>query len=73
MKNFVETGCVILIYTTAVLLTIGVFYWFWIAIQFKSFGMFVVGAFPLSWIVTAPVGAYSFLFKVPDWVARFFG
>jgi hypothetical protein len=73
MKNFVETGCFILIYATMVLLAIGQLYWFWMAVKFGSFGMFLVGVFPLSWIVTAPVGAYSFLFKIPDWVVRFFG
>lgn len=50
------------------LLGIGSLYWLWMAIQLGSFLMFVVGIFPLSIIVTAPVGAYSLLFGAPDWV-----
>jgi len=53
---------------------LGGLYWLWMSIQIGSFLMFVVGIFPPSTIfVAAPVGAYSLLFGVPDWVLRVFG
>lgn len=55
------------------LLAIGGFYWLWMAIQLGSFWMFIVGVFPLSFLVTVPVGAYSLIFGMPDWVISFFG
>jgi hypothetical protein len=54
-------------------LAVGGLYWFWLAIQLKSFAMFVMGMFPLTWIVTAPVGAYSLIFNTPEWVINTFG
>ncbi|MFJ5537282.1 hypothetical protein [Vreelandella titanicae] len=55
------------------LIGIGGIYWLWIAIQIGSFWMFIVGLFPLFYIVTAPVGAWSLLFGVPSWVFSLFG
>ncbi|XGA81355.1 hypothetical protein OR573_06915 [Halomonas sp. CH40] len=63
----------ILMYGGMLLLGLGGLYWLWVAIQIGSFMMFVVGLFPLFYIVTVPVGAWSILFGVPDWVFRFFG
>lgn len=50
------------------LITLGGIYWLWLAIQLKSFGMFFLGLFPITWIVTAPVGAYAWVFQTPQWV-----
>lgn len=55
------------------LLGIGGLYWLWMAIQLGSFGMFAIGIFPLAFLVTVPVGAYSLVFGMPDWVISFFG
>lgn len=55
------------------LLGIGGLYWLWLAIQLKSFLMFVVGIFPLSFFITAPVGAYALIFETPTWVINWFG
>ena len=52
---------------------IGGLYWLWLAIQLKSFLMFVVGIFPLSFFITAPVGAYALVFETPTWVVNWFG
>jgi hypothetical protein len=51
---------------------LGALYWLWLAIQFGSFAMFVIGfAGPLV-LFTAPVGLYALLFGVPLWVMRWF-
>lgn len=55
------------------LLGIGGLYWLWMAIQLGSFGMFAIGIFPLAFLVTVPVGAYSLIFGMPDWVIALFG
>lgn len=56
------------------LVAIGSLYWLWIAIQLGSFLMFVLGVFPITTIFLAmPVGAWSLLFGVPDWVINVFG
>lgn len=56
------------------LVAIGSLYWLWIAIQLGSFLMFVLGVFPITTILLAmPVGAWSLLFGVPDWVINVFG
>ena len=68
--GFVGGSAFMVIY---VLIGIGGLYWLWIAIQIGSFGMFVVGCIPPLFLITAPVGAWSFLFGVPDWVFNFFG
>lgn len=51
----------------------GGLYWLWMAITLGSFWMFVIGLFPLFYIVTAPVGAWSLVFGIPDWIFNFFG
>lgn len=55
------------------LISLGDLYWIWMSIQLGSFMMFVAGLFPLFFIVTGPVGAWSLLFGVPDWVVNMFG
>lgn len=56
------------------LVAVGGIYWLWIAIQIGSFGMFLIGLFPITAIfVATPVGAWSILFGVPGWVFDVFG
>lgn len=54
-------------------ISIGGLYWLWVAIQIGSFFMFLVGIFPLFYIVTGPVGAWGLLFGMPNWVFNIFG
>ena len=55
------------------LLAVGGLYWFWMAIQIGSFLMFVIGFFPPTGLLVAvPVGAWSLLFGVPDWIFAWF-
>lgn len=56
-----------------ILIGLGDLYWLWMSIQLGSFMMFVAGLFPLFYIVTGPVGAWSLLFGMPDWVVNLFG
>jgi len=73
MGNLFEGAMGLIMVAVFGLLSLGGLYWLWIAVQIGSFFMFVVGVFPLFYIVTAPVGAYSFLFGVPNWVFAMFG
>lgn len=52
---------------------IGQLYWFWMSIQIGSFLMFLSGLFPLFFVVTSPVGAWSLFFGMPNWVYNIFG
>lgn len=56
-----------------ILIGLGDLYWLWMSIELGSFMMFVAGLFPLFFIVTGPVGAWSLLFGAPDWVVNMFG
>lgn len=71
--NILTLGFGIALYGVLGVLSVGGIYWFWLAIQLKSFGMFLIGVFPIAWIVTAPVGAYSWVFGTPQWVLNTFG
>lgn len=55
------------------LIAVGGLYWLWMAIQLGSFWMFALGIVPFAFIVTVPVGSYSLLFGIPDWVYSTFG
>lgn len=68
-----SSGLGILLFGLYMLGSVGGLYWLWLAIQLKSFSMFLVGVFPLSWLVTSPVGAYSLVFGTPQWVTNYFG
>tara|TARA_R110001606_G_scaffold399274_1_gene583325 strand:- start:5999 stop:6244 length:246 start_codon:yes stop_codon:yes gene_type:complete len=54
-------------------LSVGTLYWFWMAIQLGSFTMFLVLIFPPFLIVAGPIGIYSLIFGVPDWIINIFG
>jgi ABC-type multidrug transport system permease subunit len=64
---------VIIMYGFFLLIPIGDLYWLWMSIHIGSFLMFVMGLFPLTALIVAPVGAYSLIFGVPEWVFNFFG
>ena len=57
----------------SILFSIGGIYWLWMATQLGSFWMFFCGLFPFTMLITVPVGAYSFIFGMPEWVANMFG
>lgn len=63
----------VVFYISAVLLPVGGIYWLWMAIQLKSFLMFLLGVVPFLWIVTSPIGFYSLVTDIPDWIYDFFG
>ncbi|MCP4607516.1 MAG: maltose ABC transporter permease [Planctomycetes bacterium] len=56
-----------------ILIALGNLYWLWMSIQLGSFMMFVAGLFPPFFIVTVPVGVWSLLFSMPDWLVNMFG
>lgn len=56
-----------------VLLLIGDIYWLWMSIHIGSFWMFFLGIFPLTALFSAPMGIWSLVFGVPEWVWSFFG
>jgi hypothetical protein len=47
-------------------------YWLWLSVKLGSLSMFFIGLVPVSWIVTGPVGIYSFFFDIPHWVLTTF-
>lgn len=73
IKGLREGAFGFLILALMMLLSIGGIYWLWMSIQLGSFGMFLMGVFPLAYVVTAPVGAWSILFGMPHWVYNTFG
>lgn len=56
-----------------ILFGLGDLYWLWMAVQIESFWMFVIGLFLPAAIVTGPVGAWSLLFGIPNWIHSLFG
>ena len=52
--------------------SVGAIYWIWMSIQLGSFFMFFLGIAGPVVIFTGPVGAYSLIFGVPDWVYNYF-
>ena len=62
-----------LVFCLMALLPIGELYWLWMAFQLSSFWMFAMAFFPPTILVAAPVGAYSLIFGIPDWVIYRFG
>jgi len=56
-----------------ILIGLGDIYWLWMAFKLGSFVMGVIGLFPLFFIITGPVGAWSLLFGMPSWVINMFG
>jgi hypothetical protein len=47
-------------------------YWLWLSVKLGSVSMFLVGIVPVSWVVTGPLGIWSFFFDVPHWVLMTF-
>lgn len=54
------------------LFIIGELYWIWMSIQLGSFVMFFLGLAGPIIIITAPIGAWSILFGIPDWIINLF-
>ena len=73
IESIIETVGGVLMFCLMALLPIGWLYWFWMAVQLGSFGMFAMAFFPPTILVAAPVGAYSLIFEIPDWVIYRFG
>lgn len=53
------------------ILIIGEVYWLYCSYQIGSFLMGIIGISPLG-IFTAPMGAYSLIFGMPDWLISWF-
>lgn len=66
-------GSIVILHGVYMLLFVGGIYWLWLAIQLKSFAMFLVGVIPIAWIVTSPAGAYSLVMDIiPEWIIEWF-
>jgi hypothetical protein len=61
-----------LLFTALKLMLLANMYWLWLSLKLGSLSMFVIGLFPLSWIVTAPVSIWALVFDVPKWVLQTF-
>lgn len=50
------------------LLILGAVYWIWMSIQHGSLIMLLVGLYPITILLTAPLGIISLIFGTPDWL-----
>lgn len=56
-----------------ILMVIGELYWLFISLQIGSFWMFLLGIFPITaFFLGGPVGAWSLVFGVPNWIYSLF-
>lgn len=51
----------------------GLLYWYWMAYQMGSWGMFFMTLFPPTTVVAVFTGAWSMVFGAPGWVLGTFG
>ncbi len=72
MGDFFDSLIGIFFFALFMLLPLGELYWLWTAIQLGSFSMFVLGLIPPFQLLAMPVGAYMFVFGIPDWVINWF-
>lgn len=63
-------GAVIAIQAFIGLMGIGHLYWMWLTVKSESFGLFLLSFFPLTCVVTGPLGAFSLLFGTPEWLVN---
>ena len=50
------------------ILVLGAFYWIWLSIQLGSIVMLIAGLYPVTILLTAPLGIFSLLFGTPGWL-----
>ena len=50
------------------LLVLGALYWIWMSVQLGSTVMHLAGLYPVTILLTAPLGAFSLLFGTPSWL-----
>ena len=50
------------------ILVLGAFYWIWLSIQLGSVVMLIAGLYPVTILLTAPLGIFSLLFGTPGWL-----
>ena len=50
------------------LLVLGALYWIWMSVQLGSTVMLLVGLYPVTVLLTAPLGVYSLIFGTPSWL-----
>ena len=50
------------------LLVLGACYWLWLSVQLGSPLMLLVGLYPVTILLTAPLGVFSLVFGTPSWL-----
>ena len=50
------------------LLVLGAFYWIWLSVQLGSTVMLLAGLYPVTILLTAPLGVFSLIFGTPSWL-----
>lgn len=56
-----------------VLIPVGWVEWLWMATRLGSFTMFFFGILIPLVVLVAPIGLWSLVFGVPEWLVSFFG
>ena len=72
MKEIIQLLIVLSIGGIGLFSAVGAIYWIWMSIQLGSFFMFFLGIAGPVVIFTGPVGAYSLIYGIPDWVYNYF-
>tara|TARA_Y100000992_G_C20990902_1_gene361894 strand:+ start:84 stop:305 length:222 start_codon:yes stop_codon:yes gene_type:complete len=72
MKEIIQLLMVLSLGGIGLLSAVGAIYWIWMSIQLGSFFMFFLGIAGPVVIFTGPVGAYSLIYGIPDWVYNYF-
>ena len=72
MKEIIQLLMVLSLGGIGLLSAVGAIYWIWMSIQLGSFFMFFLGIAGPVVIFTGPVGAYSLIYVIPDWVYNYF-
>lgn len=73
MNSFSDIVGYVSVLASSLMLMLGFFHWMWMAIQMGSFFMFVIGIFPITAIFATPIGLWSLIFGVPNWIYAVFG
>jgi hypothetical protein len=73
MGNLFEGTVGIFMVGTMILIGVGKIYWIYLAYQFGSFTMFIVGIIPPITPFAGLAGGYSMIFETPAWLINMFG
>ena len=72
MDNFFSSLFKLVGYSFMSLLPLGWMYWLWVAIKVGGFAMFILAFFPITTPIASILGAWCFIFGIPEWIQNVF-